>query len=309
MVHTRTEDETGHPIMRALVPWQIRQMSMQGITHALYTMWPDVVFFVSAFFTTAATMHLIRQRNHKIVILHTESPYQDDEQPMPGEWADLNLLNDPANLAMFREAGPAEYMPHAYRPSVHYPRTGPRNPELASDFAFIGTLFDSRREFFERLNLDGVDALFAGADWGKLPVTSHLAKYIATGAGVTEDCVENHKTAELYRNAKIGLNMYRIEGESTHKDDLAVALSPREIEMAACQLPSLRDPRPEGDEVFKGILPTFDGPQDASEKLRWWLDPAHDGLREKRAAQAREANADRTFTANAKRLLKLLEGL
>lgn len=50
-------------------------MAMQGLTHALYTFWPDVIMFVSAFFTTAGLFKLIRQRNHKIVILHTESPY------------------------------------------------------------------------------------------------------------------------------------------------------------------------------------------------------------------------------------------
>ena len=42
----------------------------------------------------------------------------------------------------------------------------------------------------------------------------------------------------------------------------AVAMGPREIEMAACRLFFLRDPRPECDEVFP-MLPAFDGPEDA----------------------------------------------
>ena len=44
---------------------------------------------------------------------------------------------------------------------------------------------------------------------------------------------------------------------------------------------------------FQGMLPIFDGPGDASEKMRWWL--AHDREREESAVQAREAIADRTF--------------
>ncbi len=309
MVNTHEFDETGHPIGRALVPDQITTLAMQGLTDVLYKVWPDVVIFVSAFFTTAGMMHLIRQRRHKIVILATESPYQDDEQLMRSEMADLILLNDPCNLERFREQGPAEYFPHSYRPQVHYPRTGRRDMEKASDLCFVGTMFKSRREFFEALELDGIDTMLIGADWGKLPAESHIAKYVACGVGTEADCIGNTDTAGLYRNARIGINLYRKEAEDAHKDDPAEAMGPREVEQAACGLFFLRDSRPEGDELFKGILPVFDGPGDASEKLRWWLDPKRDGLREKRTGRAREAVADRTFVNSAKRLLRILEGL
>lgn len=308
-IDTGEKDETGHAIVNGLEPEQILRLATQGLSHALYTFWPDAVIFVSGFFVSSAELRLIRLRNHKLVILHTESPYQDDQQLLRGDMADLNLLNDPVNLGMFRENSRAEYMPHAYRPSVHYPRTGPRDPAKASDLCFIGTAFKSRVAFFEALDLDGTDTMIAGAWWGKTDPDSPLAKHVAIELGADADCVDNADTAEYYRHAKIGINLYRRESESAHENDPAEALSPREIEMAACGLFFLRDPRPEGDEVFKGILPTFSGPGDASEKLRWWLDPAHDGLREKRAVQAREAVADRTFVNNAKRLLKLLEDL
>jgi hypothetical protein len=75
--------------------------------------------------------------------------------------------------------------------------------------------------------------------------------------------------------------------------------------MAACGLFFARDPRPESDELFGGILPSFGSPEEASDLIRWWL--ARDGLREKRAAQAREAIAGRTFTEHAKKLLRLLD--
>ena len=42
----------------------------------------------------------------KVVLLHTESPYQDDEQLERAAHADVNLLNDPVNIDAYRELGP-----------------------------------------------------------------------------------------------------------------------------------------------------------------------------------------------------------
>jgi hypothetical protein len=224
---------------------------------------------------------------------------------MRGQMADLNLLNDPLNLDMYhREGLQAIYQPHCYRPNVHHPRTEARKPELESDFAFIGTAFKSRIKFFEALNLDGIDTILAGNDWGKLPETSPVAKYVATGVGTDADCVHNTEAVELYQHSKMGINVYRIEGEDTHANDPAIAMGPREVEQAAVGLPFLRDKRPEGDEVLS-MLPTFDGPGDASEKLRYWL--SHDRERGRAASLAREAIADRTFVNSARRLLTMLE--
>lgn len=301
-------DEYGLRIVRqAVTQEQAITMAMEGLTHSLYTFGPDVVLFVSAFFTQEKMFKLIRARGHKIAILHTESPYQDDEQALRGQLAHLNLLNDPANLDMFRVLGaPAVYMPHAYRPSVHYPRSGPLQNDLAADLTFVGTAFESRIAFFEAMKLGGLDVLIAGNDWGKLPETSPVAKYVATGAGNEADCVENERTAELYRHARCGINFYRREGEDTHADDVAIAMGPREVEMAACGLFYLRDPRSEGDELLP-MLPRFSGPGDASDKLRWYL--SRDDLRQESALKARIAIQDRTFRNNARRLLAMLDTL
>lgn len=299
------KDEEGRLIIhQAMTQDEAFMAAMQGLTDVLYTFGPQVVMFISAFFMTERMFRIIRAHGHKIVILHTESPYQDDEQLLRGQLADLNMLNDPANLDMFRREGvPAVYMPHAYRPAVHYPRTGPADPDLNADLTFIGTAFKSRIEFFEAMNLEGLDVLIAGNDWGKLPETSPLVPFIGTGL-TDADCVDNADAAEAYRHAKMGLNFYRRESEDAHAADIPIAMGPREVELAACNLPFLRDPRAEGDEVLS-MLPTFTSPGDASEKLRWWL--AHPAERERAASLAREAIADRTFTRNVKTLLSLLE--
>jgi len=48
--------------------------AMQGISHACFSMWPDVVLFVSGFFVTPGIMGLLQQRRMKTVLLASGSP-------------------------------------------------------------------------------------------------------------------------------------------------------------------------------------------------------------------------------------------
>lgn len=306
MIATGEEDAEGRPEMRrAMTDDQAIYAALQGLSHALYTFWPDVVVFVSGFWMSPGLLHIIRQRRHKIVILHTECPYQDDSQLERAQFADINVLNDAISLDRFSQLeGHAEYFPHAYRPSVHFPR--PKgvelDPALAADLAFVGTGFESRIKFFEAMDLDGLDVLLGGF-WPDVEPDSRLWKYIGHD---TDLCVDNTETALIYRHAKAGINFYRREWENGMEVTGGWAMGPREVEMAACGLFFLRDPREEGDEVLS-MLPTFRSPDEASEKLRWWL--GHPDHREYAALKARETIADRTFTNHAKRLLGLLESL
>jgi hypothetical protein len=241
-------------------------------------------------------LEVIRARRHKIVMLFTESPYQDGQQLEMAKYADLILLNDPVSLGAYQALAPAHYMPHAYRPSVHYP-AAPGAAKLW-DLAFVGSGFPSRVKFFEAMGLDGLNVKLAGP-WLGLPEDSPLRDWTDPGP---DGCVDNAETAALYRQARCGINIYRREGEDGAL--AGVAMGPREVEMAACGLFFLRDPRPEGDALFP-MLPTFGGPGDAGEKLRWWL--RHDGRRGEAAAKARAAIEGRTFENHARKLLAMLD--
>jgi hypothetical protein len=305
LINTGEFDEEGHPLVRrAMSNDDAFRAAMQGLSHACFTMWPDVVLFVSGFFVTAGMLQLIQSRRMKTVLLATESPYQEKMQLERAQCTDVTLLNDPVNIEQYRDLGIAvEYTPHAYRPEIHHPRRdGDRfNPELACDLGFIGTGFASRIDFFERMHLDGLDVLLGGC-WAGIPEDSPLNAYLGHGPDV---CVDNEETAEIYRHAKAGINFYRREyDDADDQNVLPYAMGPREVEMAACGLFYLRDPRPEGDQLLP-MLPTFTGPEDAGEQLRWWL--AHDREREAAATAARKAVEGRTFDENARRLLKLLE--
>jgi hypothetical protein len=298
LIETGTKDADGRPqIKRALSDDQAAQLAVNGLLSACYQFWPDVVVFVSAFLIPADVLDLVRSRGHRVVILCTEQPYELKRELDLAARADLILLNDPTHLEAFQALTKAAYVPHAYRPALHHP--GPPTPELTCDLSFVGTGYPSRVEFLEAMDLDGVDVLLAG-NWQLVEEGSKLHPFLAHGP---DECLDNAKTVEVYRSTQVGLNLYRREAmDPDHVEGWS--MGPREVEMAACGLFFLRDPRPEGDEIFPS-LPTFTSPSEASEQLRWWL--AHPSERAEAALKAREAIADRTFAHHAAALLRQLD--
>jgi spore maturation protein CgeB len=277
----------------------IAALATKGLLEECFLNPPDVVFFISAFFQPGDALQAIKDHGIKIVMLHTESPYQDTEQQLRGAYADLNLLNDPVNIEAWRKLGiPVAYVPHSYDPDVHFP-VYPRQPSI--DFAFVGTAFKTRCEFFSKMNFEGLDVVLGGNAWDQIdPEFYPLYKYLGHQP---DTCVDNTETARVYRMARTGINFYRRESEDEHRGE-GWAMGPREVEMAACGLFFVRDPRPESDETFP-MLPTFDGPEDAEEKLRWYA--SHERERDDLADQANMAIERWTFTNRAKQVMKLME--
>jgi spore maturation protein CgeB len=298
LVETGVYDDAGRPQIRKAVSHdEAATMAADGLLGAAYRWWPSVILCTSAFFTPPWVLEIMRSRGHKIVMLFTEAPYQDVMQFRMAQYAALSLVNDPATLDTYRAIGPAEYMPHSYRPSVHHP--GPPVPGMECDLGFVGTGYPSRIKFFEAMDLTGLKVRFGG-NWGPLGNASPLLPYVIHSK---DECMSNHHAADLYRSARAGINVYRREIDKGGTCD-GVAMGPREVEMAAAGLWFLRDPRPEGDGLLP-MLPTFTDPAEASEILRWGLSHA-DECREA-AAKARAAVADRTFTNSARKLLALLD--
>lgn len=287
------EDDDG--ARKALTPEQATELAVSGIYADLYKVRPDVLLVVSGFMLPPECYRLARAYGTRIVVVHTESPYEDDRQAAVAAYADVNLVNDPTNLGQFPPG--TRYMPQAFRPSMHHP--GAAREEMVCDLGFVGTGYESRVEFFERMDLSGLDVTLAG-NWWTVDEASPLYPYLAHDPG---DCLDNADTADLYRSARVGMNLYRREAE---RPELSAgwAMGPREVEMAACGLFFLRDPRGEGDEVLD-MLPTFSSPEEASQLVRYWLGRPDE--RAEVAVKARAAVADRTFVNHAVELLRLLE--
>jgi spore maturation protein CgeB len=268
-------------------------MAAKGVEVACFEWWPDMVVFVSCLFIPPQVLDVIRSRGIKVAIIHTESPYEDNVQVLRAAHADFNVINDPVNLAMFNEVAPTIYIPHSYDPDLHKP--GPADPELKSDFCFVGTGFVSRIEFFSAVDWSGLDVVFAG-NWADLNGTPYLP-FVIHGL---DQCVDNADAVRIYNSTKVSANLYRKEAHRDARCD-GWAMGPREVELAATGTFFLREPRGEGDELFD--LPTFDGPDDFAEKVRWWA--SHDDARTEAANRARAAVIDRTFQKHTAELLRL----
>jgi spore maturation protein CgeB len=270
-------------------------LAVNGLYAALYKTRPDVLMVVSGFFIPVDVYELARMYGTKVVIVHTEAPYEDQRQAFIAQYADINLVNDPTNLSMYPPW--TKYVPQCYRPSLHHP--GPGKPEMVCDLAFVGTGYPNRIQFLEAMDLAGLDVLLAG-NWQRVAEDSPLAPFLANDR---DKCLANTDTADVYRSARVGMNLYRGEAQ---RPELVQgwSMGPREVEMAACGLFHLREPRGEGDEVLD-MLPTFTSPEEASDLLRYWLGrPAE---REEAALKARSAIADRTFHRQAVELLQVLD--
>lgn len=275
-------------------PADVVRLAAKGVGAACYEAWPDVVIVVSAFYLPAEYLDVMVDRGHKVVLIHTESPYEDSRQIELAARVTVNVVNDPTNLERFRRVNPATiYLPHAYDPEIHTPDGPGAQP---SDFCFVGTGFTSRREFFEAVDFTGLDVVLAG-NWRD---PGPLGRFLAHAEN---ECVDNLEAVRLYRSTKASANLYRREAMDADTAE-GWAMGPREVELAATGCFFLTEARGENRAVLP-MVPTFTDPQDFTEALRWWL--AHDDARTDVVRQARAAVADRTFVNNAKRLFELLE--
>lgn len=293
--HIREPDDSGW--RKAFDSDGSHTMVMEHLAAALWRTRPDILMLVSAFTVDLDLLDYARSvYGTRVVVLHTESPYEDERQLEVAGHADVNLLNDAVSVEKYKQVcANSFYMPHAYRPKLHHP--GPALPGRDADLVFIGTGYPSRIDFLSKMDLDGLDVRLLG-NWESLPEGHPLERHLVDER---DQCTDNTDTADWYRSARSSLNLYRREIDEGGSP-FGWAMGPREVEMAACGLFFIRESRGESDEVL-GDLPLFSDPADAGAVLRWWL--AHPAACERAAAKAREAIEPRTFANHAAQLRRL----
>ena len=231
---------------------------------------------MSGFFTPPPLLEILRARGHKIVLLMTESPYEDPRQLDLAPYADVTLLNDPVTLDKYRQVCPvAEYVPHAYRPSVHYPRR--ERPEY--DLAFSGTGYQSRIEFFTGMGLRGLKVALAG-NWIQLPARSQLRKYLIHDP---QDCLDNESPPPSTRSAEAGHQLLPPRGPG-RRDRGRVGVRAAGDRDGRVPVSGFSGTRGRKATPCFPMLPTFTSAQQAGELLRWAL--KDDAMRD-RAARSR----------------------
>lgn len=270
LYHSRAIGKEWEEDMKAVSKCASENVIVEAMYHR-----SDVVVIVSGLVFHPYALMLLKQGGFKTVIVHTESPYMDEEQM---EWQGAN----PDAIAFTHDRYSAEkygigFLPHAYDPAIHYQRRYP-TPDLECDVLMVGTGFPERIAFLEQVDWTGINLRIRGL-WPNIE-QSKLAPYYVEG------CIPNIELPNMYAGAKICLNLHRYHPQ-------AKSLNPRAYELAACGAFTLSDVREDGVKLFGDSVPTFSTPQELESLIRRYLSDPVGRLR--CAEQARERVKDETF--------------
>jgi spore maturation protein CgeB len=264
----------------------------------------DWVFIVAGSYMHPAFLTMLRRAHVKIAILFTECPYDDEWQLTFAPLADVCFVNDKVSVPAFRNVNrQTYYWQHAYDKYRHTVQNVQNEPEvMAHDVVFVGTGWIERIALFEQVDWTGIDLGLYGT-WELASPDSPLRPYI-------HDAVTpNATTAALYRKAKIGINLHRTSvgyGKDTDKITIQpYSLGPRAYELAACGVFTISDWRPELNDVFGDVVPTFKTPEELGETIRFYL--AHPDERKAIAAKLPDLVARHTFDTRVVDALEILE--
>ena len=213
---------------------------------------------------------LCRRAGLQLAAVFTESPYDDAEQAKVAPLFHVCFTNERTSVPRLREANPnTHYLPMGYDPAAHGPQMNGEAP--SHDVVFVGTGFESRVELLSGVDWSGIDLGLYGA-WGvDVPESHPLAPHLHRGL------VDNARAGALYRQARIGLNLYRATGGAP-----AESLNPRAYELAADGVFTIAQPRAEQTERLAGSVATFTTPAQLEEAIRIHL---ADAWRRRRTAE------------------------
>ena len=265
---------------------------------------PDWIIVNSGMFFLKDTMILLRRATRSfahMALICTESPYDDAAQLQVVPIFDVVFTNERVSVNYLKTTNPNTfYLPHAYDPDKHYPAT-PKPETPVHDVVFVGTGFRERLELLSKIDWSGINLGLYGT-YNMLGPRSNLREHIRGGP------IGNEQTVELYRAAKIGLNIHRQSmGFSRNAPRIthALSLNPRAYEIAATGVFQISDNRAELGPIFGEFVPTFETPKQLEETI--WAYIENDRLRNAMARGARDAVAKHTFDSRAAFVIEVLE--
>lgn len=266
----------------------------------------DWVLFISSGLVPPEVYVLLRKAGLRTAVLFTESPYEDKRQSDLAPLLNVCFTNERTSVVSLRDMNPhTYYLRHAYDPARHYPIVSEERTEVpAHDVLFIGTLWQERIDLLTAVDWTGIDlALYGEQKW--LPEGHPLWQY------VRGEHVANARAAEMYRRAKVNLNLYRESAFYTPdapRVRTAESVNPRALELAACGAFQLAQPRAEQDELLgTDAVPTFRTAEELQALLRRSLtDPI---WRATAANVARQRVEGQTFAARAAEIVAILAPL
>lgn len=168
-----------------------------------------------------------------------DEPYEVDDTTQWSNAFDLVYLNDPSTLEYHRNA---YYLPVAYDSAVHRENGDARKYQVG----FIGGYNETRERYLLALLEAGQLSYVVGGPWRSAELRRVcLAQNIPAS-----------ETAELYRQTRIVVNLFRDIHHFNRRGIPAFSMNPRIYEALACGSVVVSETRPEIPTVFPE-LPTF----------------------------------------------------
>lgn len=189
-------------------------------------------------------------RDWRTAVWLTDEPYEVDDTAAWSSRFDHVFANDRTTLDRHPNA---HHVPMCFDPQVHRDDAGPRRHAVG----FIGGANPTRERFLLPLAEAGLLSYVVGGPW-RSPALRRLC---------IADNVPAEKTAELYRQTEIVVNVFRETHHFNARGTAAEAMNPRIYEALACGAAVLSERRAEVGEVFPE-LPQFDRPEELVDTVR-----------------------------------------
>jgi hypothetical protein len=203
-----------------------------------------------------------------------DEPYEVDDTEKWSNRFDLVFLNDPATLQRHQHAHP---LPVAYTPALHYTSS---HLERYHQVGFIGGGNPAREQLLGGLARRDLLDYVVGGPW-KDPKLNALS--LASN-------VPAEKTAALYRETTIVVNVFRDRHHFNCANIEARSMNPRICEALACGALVISEPR---EELARCVpeLPTFRNEMEASALIEHFLANPSERIRVQLACAGRLADA------------------
>lgn len=244
--------------------------AQQGILERALRLQVDGVLFVCGMYVLRDTLELLRRAHVPTAMILTESPYDDGPQAGHASLVDVAWTNERSSVEVLRRTSGnprIHYLAPAYDAQVHQPAMGDPDTVASHDVVFVGTCFPERIDLLGAVDWTGIDLGLYGY-WTELPSRHKLRRYLR--GGVTD----NAQAVQLYRNARIGLNLYRTRmGFEREQPEIghAESVNPRALELAASGCFQISHHRAEAAEIFGWSVPTFTTAAELEDLVRYWL--------------------------------------
>jgi hypothetical protein len=233
---------------------------------------PDLVFVVHGRRCVQRWNGALREWNSAVWLV--DEPYEVDDTSRWSSTFRTVFVNDPVTLARHRNS---HYLPVCFDPRVHFDSLGPR-PFGAG---FIGGSNPRREQCLSRLAKGGLLRYVVGGPWQD-PALKKLCRSPNIPAA---------QTANLYRQTKIVINIFRQQHHYNRQRLPVTALNPRIYEALACGALVISEPRPELEQLCP-TMPIFRDERDLLGLVR----QLHDDEKQTEKVQHECATALRAHT-------------